>query len=53
MAKAIDSFTKLNFDEGSFFVDNYRVTIKIFKKYNNIVYYKKNIILFFHFVKTL
>jgi hypothetical protein len=24
MAKAIDSFKKLNFDEGSFFVDNYR-----------------------------
>jgi len=38
MEKAIDSFIKLNFDDSSFFVDNYKVTIKIFKTYNYIVY---------------
>ncbi|XP_029348662.1 uncharacterized protein LOC103310300 [Acyrthosiphon pisum] len=31
MAMAIDSFTKLNFDKSSFFIDNYKVTIRIFK----------------------
>jgi len=31
MAMAIDSFTKLNFDESSFFIDNYKVTIRIFQ----------------------
>lgn len=50
MAKAIDSFIKLNFDDSSFFVDNYKVTIRIFKTYNNIVYYKKNILFYFAFL---